>query len=174
MSPIPTAYREVIDPLIDVARRIVEEGESLAPVAFAGNLTERRLQQVMMRASSEQAKDESADLVRRLAAEIGADFVFLIMGAWGLRPDKIERYEEILEEYGSIGASPYRIDIVAFTLETRHGTWVAQSELRQGQAGGAGQTFTEPDFLLVPAAEGRFTGLLPVKDGDGPPPGVLH
>ena len=174
MSPIPTAYREVIDPLIDVARRIVEEGESLAPVAFAGNLTERRLQQVMMRASSEQAKDESADLVRRLAAEIGADFVFLIMGAWGLRPDKIERYEEILEEYGSIGASPYRIDIVAFTLETRHGTWVAQCEVTDGPDAGSEHSFADPEFMMVPGAEGRFTDLLPPTDDDGAPPRVLH
>ena len=174
MSQIPTAYREVIDPLIAVARQIVEGGEPLVPVAFAGNLESRHMQQVMLRASSTQAKDESAELVRRLAQEIDADFVFIIMDAWGLPPEKISRYDEILEEYGSIGASPDRIDIVAFTLETRHGTWVAQSEVKDGPPGGSEQTFDDPKLLLVPGAEGRFTGLLPEKEGGGPPPGVLH
>ena len=35
-----------------------------------------------------------------------------------------------MERYGSIGASPYKIDIVSFSLETRHGIWMAQALIK--------------------------------------------
>ena len=118
MSAIPTAYRTLIDPLIEVARGILESGEQLVPVAFIGNLTTHQTFPVMMDAASAEAKDHSAELVRHLAAIHEADFVFIIMDAWGLPRDKMHKFEQIIERYGSIGASPYRIDIVSFALET--------------------------------------------------------
>jgi hypothetical protein len=42
-----------------------------------------------MSAASEQAKDNSAELVRHLAAIHQADFVVVIMAAWGVPPDAI-------------------------------------------------------------------------------------
>jgi hypothetical protein len=47
---------------------------------------------------------------------VAADFIFMIMEAWSLRKDKLHHREEIMERYGSIGASPYKIDIVSFSL----------------------------------------------------------
>jgi hypothetical protein len=174
MSTVPTAYRTIIDPLIDVARGIVERGEQLVPVAFVGNLTTGQTYPVMMSAASEQAKDNSAELVRHLAAIHQADFVFVIMDAWGLPPDKMHRFEEIIERYGSIGASPYRIDLATFSLETRHGLWMAQAPVKPKGVSKTRRTFGVPEFRHFTEVEGRFVGLLPVKDPDGPTPGVLH
>ena len=36
----------------------------------------------------------------------------------------------ILDKYGSIGASPYRVDVVSFGLETRYGVWMSQCEIK--------------------------------------------
>ena len=173
MSMIPTTYRTLIDPLIEVARGILETGEQLVPVAFVGNLTSKQTHQVMMSAASEQAKDESAALVRHLAALHEADFVFVIMDAWGLPRDKMHRYQEILERYGSIGASPYRVDIVSFTLETRHGLWMAQMQVKPKGVSKKRRTFGEPEFQLFTEAHGRFVHLLPERAGEQPS-GVLH
>jgi hypothetical protein len=174
VSAIPTAYRTLIDPLIGVARGILEGGEQLVPVAFVGNLTAGQTFQVMMSAASEQTKDESADLVRHLAVIHDADFVFIVMDAWGLPRDKMPRYREILERYGSIGASPYRIDIVSFTLETRHGLWVAQVPVKPKGISKKKRTFGEPEFELFTDAQGRFVDLLPTKEPGEQPSGVLH
>jgi len=81
MSTLPSAYRQTIDPQIDVARAILERGERLVPVAFVGNLTTGETHQVMMSAASDQAKDDSAELVRHLASSHQADFVFVSMDA---------------------------------------------------------------------------------------------
>ncbi|WP_295436103.1 hypothetical protein [uncultured Thiodictyon sp.] len=174
MSMIPTTYRTLIDPLIDVARGILESGEHLVPVAFVGNLTSGQTHQVMMSAASESAKDESAELVRHLAALHEADFVFVIMDAWGLPRAKMHRYKEILERYGSIGASPYRVDIVSFTLETRHGLWVAQMQVKPKGVSKKRRTFGEPAFELFTEAQGRFVHLLPESEAGEAPSGVLH
>ena len=56
MCTRPSAYRQIIDPLIDVARAILERGERLVPVAFVGNLTTGGTYQVMMSAASDQAR----------------------------------------------------------------------------------------------------------------------
>lgn len=174
MSAIPTAYRTLIDPLIKVARDILERGERLVPVAFVGNLSTRETHQVMMSATSEQAKDDSAELVRQLAAINQADFIFVIMDAWGLPRDKMHRYQEILERYGSIGASPYRVDVVSFTLETRHGLWLAQMSVKPLGVSKKKRTFGEPKFQLFTEAQGRFVHLLPELEPGERPSGVLH
>lgn len=172
MSTIPTAYWTIIDPLISVARDLVKQGEQLAPVAFVGNLTKRETYPVLLNASSAQAKDDSAELIRKLAAIHEADFVFVIMDAWGLPPDKAPRYEKIIERYGSIGASPYRIDLVTFSLETRYGLWMAQVEVKNKGVSKRRRTFAAPEFRHFTDVQGRFVNLLPVKGADGPE--VLH
>jgi len=174
MTAIPEAYRSIIDPLIAVARDILERGESLQAFAFVGNLTTREIHPVHLSTGSGEEKDASAQLIRHIAQQIEADFVFVILDAWALPPDKVHRFDEIIERYGSIGASPYRIDIVSFALETRHGLWVAQVSIQPKGISKKKRTFATPQFQHYTEAKGRFVDLLPAKDRAGEPPGVLH
>jgi hypothetical protein len=174
MSELPEAYCEIITPLIGTARGILERGESLAHMAFVGNLTTGETKIVPIQATSEQAKDDAAALLRHLAHLLQADFIFTIMDAWGLPKDKMHRMQQILDEYGSIGASPYRIDIVALALETRHGIWVAQMPVKPKGISKMKKTFGEPRFQLFTDAQGRFVDLLPIKDEGAPAAGGLH
>jgi hypothetical protein len=174
MSAIPRTYLAIVQPLIDTARGIMERGESLVPFAFVGNLTTRETYAVMLDTGSEAKKDLSAETIRQLAHSHQADFVFVIMDAWSLPPDKMGQVDEILERYGSIGASPYRVDVIAFSLETRHGIWVAQAAVQsKGHTKGA-RTFAAPTFQHFTEAQGRFVDLLPVKDDEGGASGTLH
>jgi len=86
------------------------------------------------------------------------------MDAWALPAERAHRYAEIIERCGSIGESPYRIDVVSFSLETHWGVWMAQAPIEEGEGGS--RTFAEPDFRRYPQAEGRFVGLLATKDGE--------
>lgn len=169
MTAIPAAYREIVDPLVNHARTLVEQGESLEALAFVGNLTTRQLAAVPMNPSSESAKDTAAQRIRELAHEHAADFVVIVMEAWSLPPKKIKRMDEIVERFGSIGASPYRIDVVSFSLETRYGIWVAQVPLRPKSGSKKKRTFGQPEFRLFTEAEGRFVDLLPIKDEERSP-----
>jgi hypothetical protein len=104
---------------------------------------------------------------------LDADFVFAIMEAWTLRPDKMRQMDAILDKYGSIGASPYAIDTCSFTLETRHGVWAAQPQIKPKGISKKKRTIGAVEFRYFKEVEGRFTRLLPQKEDDEPP-AVLH
>jgi hypothetical protein len=174
MSGMPAAYRNIIEPLIEIARGIVETGETLSHMAFVGNLRTGETKIVPMVTPSDEAKDEAAAMLRHVAHLLQADFVFVIMDAWTLPSDKVARYQEILDEYGSIGASPYRIDAIAFNLETRHGMWCAQVPVKPKGVSKRKKTFGEPQFQLFDGVQGRFANLLPVADDDHVAAGKLH
>ena len=120
MSAIPQRYLEIITPLIAQARAFLEKGEPLAPIAFVGNFTTGAIAPVAIATDTIDAKDRIADSIRLLAGQMDADFVFLLMEAYSLRPDKVPRYEEILDEYGSLAncSANWRMDVVSLTLET--------------------------------------------------------
>jgi hypothetical protein len=98
----------------------------------------------------------------------------MIMEAWSLPADKAARYKEIIEDYGSIGASPHRVDVASFALETRHGLWVTQIPIKPKGASKIKRTFGRPSFRHFTEAQGRFVDLLPVKKGERDKPGTLH
>ncbi len=164
VSAIPSAYREVIDPLIARAREFLEAGEPLVPFAFVGNFATRQIVPVPLQGPDDQAKDAAAVTVRQTAEAIAADFVFLVIESWGLPPDKVDRVEAIVAEYGSVGASPWAIDVVSFSLETRHGLWFAQAPITRKGHSKKKRTFGEVAFRYFAEVEGRLAGLLPRQE----------
>ncbi len=163
MSAIPEAYWEMIAPLIDRARILLEDGENLHPIAFVGSPEKRTIGTVVLSTAEGDVQDGSAEQVRRAAYREDADFVFTIMEAWGLPPNKVDKYQAILEQYGSIEASPYAIDLVSFALETRDGSWVAQVEVKPKGVSKRKKTFGEPRFRLFTESAGGYAELLPQR-----------
>ena len=173
ISTPPQAYMDIISSLIDKARGFLEAGEKLQAFAFVGNLTTKQVIPVMIQPGSVEDKDQSARTIQSAALALEADFVFAIMEAWTLRPDKMRQMNAILDKYGSISASPYAIDTCAFTLETRHGLWAAQPQIKPKGISKKKRTIGVVEFRYFTEAEGRFAHLLPKKEGDEPPT-ILH
>jgi hypothetical protein len=174
VSSIPVAYLKIIEPLIATARGFLENGEKLAPMAFVGNFTAGSAIPVLLEAGSEAAKDKSALGIKLAAEHTDADFIFMLMEAWSLRKDKMHLMEKIYEKYGSIGASPYAVDIVSMTLETRHGVWVAEVPIKPKGVSKKRRTFATPEFRHFTEMAGRFSHLLPVKNDGVASPTTLH
>jgi hypothetical protein len=176
MSAIPQRYLEIINPVIAQARAFLEKGEPLAPIAFVGNFTSGAIAPVAVPTDTIDAKDRIADSIRLLAGQMDADFVFLLMEAYSLRPDKVARYEAILDEYGSLANCPanWRIDVVSLTLETLHGVWVAQPAVKPKGVSKKKRTFGAPEFKLFTEVQGRFVDLLPGKADLAAGSGKLH
>ena len=176
MSQLPERYRAAIAPLIDKARELLEQGEALVPMAFVGNFTTGATIPTALVMRSPADKDAAARAVKMLAEQLDADFVFVLMEAYSLRADKVARYEEILDEYGSLADCPasWRIDVVSLSLETSHGVWVAQVPVKPKGISKKKRTIGAPEFRHYTDVQGRFTDLLPVKEGEGGPSGTLH
>ena len=156
----PENYLKVISPLIDTARGLLEKGEQLAPIAFVGNFASGKTIQVLLESDANEGKDRSALAIRMAADTLEADFVFLIMEAWSLRKDKLAQMDAILEKYGSIGASPFRVDVASFGLETRYGVWMAQCEIKPKGISKKKRTIGVPVFQHFTEVEGRFSHFL--------------
>ncbi len=167
---LPSRYEELILPLVAKAKGFLEAGEDLSPLAFIGNFETKQTVPVLIDTATEESKDSSVRAIALMAAEIDADYVFNIMEGWGLPKDKMNKYQEIIERYGSVGASPYKIDTANFMLETRHGVWGCQVPLKFKAPSKKRRTFAAPViFTFMDGAEGRFVGLLPRKEA-----GTLH
>jgi hypothetical protein len=104
--------------------------------------------------------------VSRYRAVYGStDFIFMLTEAWSLRKDKLLQMDAIMDKYGSIGASPYAVDIVSMALETRHGVWMAEVPIKPKGISKKKRTIGTPEFQLFTEYEGRFVNLLPMKVG---------
>jgi hypothetical protein len=170
MSALPERYRSIVEPLVEQSRSKLEAGETLPPMAFVGAFESRQIVPVRLQTESEESKDKAVALVRTAVNAIGADFVFIVTEAWSLRKDKLRQVDAIMEKYGSIGASPYAVDIVSLAVETRHGVWMAEVPIRPKGISKKKRTFGPPEFRHFTQYDGRFVNLLPVKDGGT----VLH
>jgi hypothetical protein len=173
ISTPPQAYLDIISSLINKARELLESGEKLQAIAFVGNLTTKEVIPVLIQPGSGEDKDQSARSIQSTASLLEADFVFTIMEAWSLRSDKISQMDAILEKYGSIGASPYAIDVCSLALETKRGVWVAQQKISPKGISKKKRTIGVVEFRFFTEAAGRFMHLLPKKDDDEPPT-TLH
>jgi hypothetical protein len=174
VSSIPDAYLKIIEPLIATARGFLENGEKLASMAFVGSFAAGSAIPVLLETGSDAAKDKSALGIKLAAEHTDADFIFILMEAWSLRKDKMHLMEKIYEKYGSIGASPYAVDIVSMTLETRHGVWVAEAPIKPKGISKKRRTFSAPEFRHFTEMTGRFSHLLPEKDVDATSLPTLH
>lgn len=86
---------ELVLPLIDKARCLLEAGESLQPFAFVGSPATGEMLPVLIDTKTAESKDRSAQLVKLTAEQTQADFIFTVMEAWGLPHDKMPRYQKI-------------------------------------------------------------------------------
>ena len=164
-TTIPENYWNTIAPLIATAKGILEKGEPLAPIAFVGSFETSACLTVLLEASSADAKDRSAMAISAAASKVEADFIFVMMEAWSLRKDKMPQMDAILKKYGSIGASPYAVDMVSMSLETRYGVWMAEVPIKPKGISKKKRTIDAPAFRHFSEYEGRFVNLLPMKDG---------
>ena len=170
---IPPAYLKHIEPIVAKAKGFLENGEALTPIAFVGSFSNNTVIPVMLDSSNDATKDRSATMIAAAAAQAEADYVFTVIEAWALPKKYLNRVEEIYEKYGSLANFPHRLDVASFTLETRHGTWMAQCTILPKPPSKKRRTFMPPQFVFGDAAQGRFANLLPTKN-EQPASTILH
>ena len=161
---IPPAYLKHIEPIVAKAKGFLENGEALTPIAFVGSFTNNTVIPVMLDSSNDETKDRSATMIAAAAAQAEAEYVFTVIEAWALPKKYLNRVEEIYQKYGSIANFPHHLDVASFTLETRHGTWMAQCTILPKPPSKKRRTIMPPEFVFGDSAKGRFANLLPVKD----------
>lgn len=159
-----TAFPPDVQPLIDkvlaICREQMTEG-TVTPVTYVIESKSRLLVPVEMHMPDNVAKDISAALVRMTAKSIKADMTIMVTEAWSLSAADAARHAEIVEQYGSIGEYPGKLDILMVTVQTRAGHWMARAPIEtRGQARRCG----ELEVMRAEGAAGRFTNFLGDED----------
>lgn len=164
-DPIPQQYLALVEHFIATARAIAEKGEGIQNILFIGSLEKGKSVSMLMDAASADEKEAAGEHARRVAEMLDADYSLTVGEAWSLTPRDTARSEAILEDYGSVGNYPGRIEIAAFMLETRYGTWAGQAPIKFKGASKKKRTFGKVEFLKVDRSEGRLANII-LKDED--------
>ena len=158
--PIPQIYQEFADFFIGQAKVELGKTGGVAPFILVGNATTKKIFGVSPSMSNNQEKDLCSLQVRGIAEQENADFVFSILDSWVLQDKYAPRADEIMEEYGSIGQSPYKQSALVFSLETVHSIWFAICPITELKKGSRKAFIGEVKFQLMDSAQGRFAGFL--------------
>lgn len=149
----------LIGGLVDQVRQNLERDGHLAPVVFVIRTDKREIDVVSGSMGSTKEKDYIAEAVRQRARRMQADAICLVTEAWSLPPEDAPHAQKICEQYGSLSSYPGRIEIVAISIETTDGVWMAQAPITRTQ----GKPSIElPTWYKAEASSGRFMHLLPV------------
>lgn len=157
---LPNAYLEMVEIAVDATRSAMEIGLPVVTHAVVGNTKTGKIYPIFYSPMSDADKDAAAHAIQMIAAMEEANFILQVSESWRLRSDKAQQFEEICQRYGSIGASPFAIDICSFVVETREGTWIAYPEIRRKGKSNNKRTFGNVKFMRN-EVEGRFANLLP-------------
>ncbi len=159
----PQAILTKLTPLYQSALDTLKRGDKLAPVAFVGSAT-GEIFPIVNTSSTEEDKDAWASHITRLAGIYNADFVCIMMESWSLLPKYVHLYKDILQKYGSVEASPYKLDVISISIETPEQFWMSQRPIRKVPPSKKRRAFYIPtgdDFQCYTEAAGRFAALLP-------------
>jgi hypothetical protein len=153
VTPLPDNLAKVVRHAVETARKLMRKPgtKQLAPILFLGNDAEVHVIGTGWR--DVQEKEAFAEFVRARAREMNATFALLLSESWTIDERYLHLQQEIMAKYGSIGESPYKVDCMAFTLETKDGTWAAMPKIIK-------RNFGEPQFRKLPTT-GRFAHFLP-------------
>lgn len=124
--PLPQNCISFVESIIGLVKSKAKKGNELTPVAFIGDFqSDTALAHVDLSCSSPLAHEQ----VRVLAMSQNADYVLTVMECWALTGEFAARTQEIVSQYGSIAASPFKEDCVHFRIETKDSLWVANALL---------------------------------------------
>ena len=161
---LPQQYLDTVLPVFQTAQGTLKKGESLLPVAFIASFSTGQTIPLVFSGKSEEEKDGWARHITQIAAIYAADFICGMMESWSLPQKYAHLYKDILEKYGSVGASPYAMDVLSISIETPTAIWMSQRPIRAVPPSKKRRTFDVPgagDFQRFTEAAGRFTALLP-------------
>jgi len=157
---LPQTYRVAVAGFIEKARELVHEGKPLEAVLFVGRLEPPQFHSIEMDPASAVAKAEAGEHGRMLAKMLNADYALMVCEAWSVPESEVRNANAILDRYESLAHYPGRIEVAAFSLETRYGVWAAQAQLKAVYPSKRRRTFGPVRFVAADYGDGRLANIL--------------
>ena len=160
VSAVPEQHRDWVAGVVEKVESQLRDGDEVMPMGVIHSATENSLNFVGTSFSSEQEKNAFAHFMRFTCKKLDADAVLFVSEAWALKPSKMADYHAIIEQYGSIGESPHRIDNVIFVLETASLNYMCTAPILPCPPSKKRRRLESPAKFMVANAGGRFSQML--------------
>lgn len=157
IKKMQSELKTMVENAYKVAKKNYETDKRLLPVFHIGNISDFKSTMVGAIFENEREKDVIAQMVKKIAFDMSADFIIFISESWSIRQEDTKEFMDNRDKYPSVESFPKRISIIAFMVESHYGCYIATAMI-EGEAVG------ELKFSPAPAEmRGRFTHLLPPK-----------
>lgn len=160
-TPVPEAYRELVESLVDAARATLEKCSTLAPVVVIGSV--ERSYVCPVGGIGDVPAAAAVQVVRTLCEKERADFVFIGWEVWMRRTASKQEVQTMRQQDKRVSDMPDRVDGLYFSVETYLGTWTALAP-RVSTEGH--YTFGEVTFRFVEESSSPFHDMLPRRAAD--------
>lgn len=160
LDSVPEIYHDFLLTFFRKAIAQLEKDGSAQNQILIGNTSTRRLVAVKPDVSSNEAKDLTSWRVKGLVMMEDADFVITIFDSWVLDETQAANADKIMQTYGSIGASPYKISALTVGLETAQGVWMGICHEKPSKQSTIKASFENFQMIKMDSANGRFAGFL--------------
>jgi hypothetical protein len=133
-TAFPAHLDAQIDRVLTIYRAEMTDGDAAA-ITYVVHTPRMAMVPVEMHMPDEVAKAMANSMVRWTAKRMDADATIQVSEAWSLTTADMGKYKEILEQYGSIGSYPGKLDILMVKVVTREGAWMRRAIIEtKGQA----------------------------------------
>jgi hypothetical protein len=160
LDSVPQMYHEFLLHFTQKAIAQLQAHGSAQNQILIGNTTTRRLVTVEPDVSSDEAKDTTSWRVKGLVMMEDADFVITIFDSWVLDEKHAVNADQIMQQYGSIGASPYKISALTVGLETAQGIWMGICHIKDSKKSSLKAATADFELKKMDSSNGRFAGFL--------------
>jgi len=146
--------------LIEKGVEIFENGR-LIPIIFIFNSKSKRVGAAFMDFKNQREKEGMVNKVKELVKELKADATLFICESWALQLEgkEGEEFAKNREKYGQVKDHPKAFDCIMFSLESRQGTWMANTRVLEDER------TTEEDIKLkkLDGSEGLMSNFIHLK-----------
>jgi hypothetical protein len=125
---LPSEIAPLVDTILASSRAQMTEGAVDAVVYVINSATGAKVP-VQMHVPMEVSKDIAASMVGWTVKNLKADVTIMVTEAYTLSVQDANRYDQIVEQYGSIGEYPGTMDILMLEVQTADGWWMGRAPI---------------------------------------------
>lgn len=158
---ISPEVKQTVASVLENAANIVKDSE-VQPVLFVGNDSGKVVIVGSATDGSDISKDMFAHAARRICMAEKATFCIFLCESWTVQAqgkEQMEKYESWRKSNPNESLEKYEgsKEIIMVSVETLHGSWMAQLEIKDRQV-----SLENVDFKKL-QAKGRFAQFLPIR-----------
>lgn len=127
LEKMPPQYTSAFLHFLTLVRENFARPEGVLPVFIIGSALTGKTQIVGAEVGDKKQREEMVEIVRKIAADMSADFVFFVSEGYRLEGNDAE--EVLSGKYPDVKSHPKHLEVVSARFETLVGCWGAEGAI---------------------------------------------